>query len=82
MPCKRWERRLPKLDELDTELKLTGISLHASKDDGVGIRVDPAASSHLNFKRDLLQILPMEDMQWRFKTCAVCAAADPASLNP
>ncbi|KAK3246298.1 glycosyltransferase 29 protein [Cymbomonas tetramitiformis] len=67
VPCKPWERRLPHLEELSTELKIKGISVQ--KEDA--LRMDHTGATHLTFKRELLSALPMEDSHWRFDTCAV-----------
>jgi len=67
VPCPPWDKRLPHLDELDTELTVPGVSMHKDQE----IKVDSLAASHLTFKKELLQVLPTEDSAFKFKTCAV-----------
>lgn len=53
VPCKPWDRRVPRVDELETELAVHGVSLSTKKDEA--IRIESLATSHLAFKRELLQ---------------------------
>ena len=49
-PCKAWDRRLPKTEELLGELNVNGVALQHEV-----VRVEPLASRTLTFKRELLQ---------------------------
>jgi len=65
-PCKPWDRRLPHTEELEMEFKVAGVSLRND-----AVRIDPLSTTHLTFKRDILQVLPVEDQTWQFNRCAI-----------